>query len=117
MNEDWTHPDSGRIYREEDPAVRFIKLAHALRRECEDFIYHYDQRMAGRDYLGQHLTWQSDPDRIARSMGHTIKALDEAYTAVTVNRYLHEYGLGKQDDEWQRKYGDLPPRPDTGPAA
>lgn len=117
MNEGYEHPETGRIYREEDPTVYFIKLAHALRRECEDFIYHYDQRMAGRDYLGQHMTWSSDPDRIARSMGHTIEALNKAYTRVTVDKHLHEYGLGKQDEEWQRKYGEIPPRPNAGPAA
>ena len=107
MTEDWKHPETGRVYREEDPAVRFIKLAHALRRQCEYFIHHYDTRMAGRDYLGQYATWPSDPDRIARSMGSMIQSLDKAYTAITVDRSMHEYGLGEQDDEWQRKYGDM----------
>lgn len=106
MTHDHTHPDSGRVYREEDSAVRFAKLAHALRRQCDEFIRHYDTRLAGRDYLGQHLTWPSDPDRIARSMGHTIEALDKAYTDVTVDRSLWEWGLGEKDAEWQRKYGD-----------
>ena len=107
MSHDYVHPDSGRVYREEDPAVRFIKLAHALRQQCEDFIHHYDSRMAGRDYLGQHLTWPSDPDRIARSMGRMIESLDKSYTDVTVDRSMHEWGLGQKDEEWQRKYGPV----------
>ncbi len=107
-DEPYIHPASGRGYREEDPAVYFMKLAHALRRECEAFIHHYDTRLDGHDYLQQHLEWPSDPDRIARSMGHTIAALDKAYTAVTVDRMLHEYGLGVRDEEWERKYGTAP---------
>lgn len=103
---EYIHPESGRAYREGDPAHYFAQLAQALRRQCEEFIRHYDERLAGRDYLNQHATWLSDPDRIARSMAHTIAALDKQYTAVTVNRDLHTYGLGRQDEEWQRKYGE-----------
>jgi hypothetical protein len=105
MSQDHVHPDSGRVYRQEDPAVRFAKLAHALRRQCEQFIEHYDNRLAGRDFLQQHAIWPSDPDRIARAMGHTIASLDTAYTDIVVDRTMHEYGLGTQDDQWQRKYG------------
>lgn len=106
-DETWTHPESGRAYREDDPAVYFMKLAHGLRRECEEFIRHYDERLDGRDYLQQHLIWRSDPDRIARAMAHTIAALDKAYTAITVDRTLYEYGLGVRDEEWERKYGKV----------
>lgn len=109
MKHDYVHPDSGRAYREDDPAVRFGKFAAALRRQCEEFIQHYDERMAGRDYLGQHVTWPSDPDRIARSIGRTVEALDKAYTDVVVDRSLWEWGLGEKDDEWQRKYGKVQP--------
>ncbi len=108
----YIHPTSGREYHEEDPAVYFMKLAHALRRQCEDFIYHYDGRLKDTDYLQQHGVWPSDPDRIARSMGHTIAALDKAYTAVTVDKTMHEYGLGKRDEEWERKYGKVEGSPD-----
>jgi hypothetical protein len=107
VTNDYKHPDGGRIYREGDPAHHFAELAAALRRECEDFIDHYDRRMAGRDYLGQSFTWPSDPDRIARSMSDTMQALDKAYTRIIVDRSMHEYGLGGKDDEWQRKYGDV----------
>ena len=104
---DYTHPGSGRVYREDDPALYFARLAQALAAECEQFICYYETRLKGKDYLGQKREWPSDPDRIARSMGYTIAALDKAYTAVTVDEHLHEYGLGRQDDEWRRKYGDV----------
>jgi hypothetical protein len=107
IDEAYTHPASGRTYREEDSAAYFARLAHALRRESEDFIHHYDTRLKGRDYLDQQREWLSDPDRIARAMAHTIAALDKAYTAVTVDRTMHEYGLGKRNEEWERKYGEV----------
>lgn len=103
----YIHPDSGREYREGDPAHRFAQLAGVLARECESFLYHYERRLKDHDYLDQQREWVSDPDRIARAMAHTIKALDEAYTAVTVDRTMHEYGLGKCDEEWERKYGEV----------
>lgn len=105
---DYIHPDSGRVYREGDPAHYFVQMAAGLRRQCEEFVHYYDTLMAGRDYLQQRTIWQGDPDRIARSMAHTIAALDKAHTAVVVDRDLHEYGPGRQDEEWQRKYGKLP---------
>jgi hypothetical protein len=95
------------VYRDGDPAHHFAELARGLAEECRQFLYHYERRLDGRDYLAQHLEWLSDPDRIARTMGYTIAALDKAYTAVTVDRHLHEYGLGRQDDEWHRKYGNV----------
>lgn len=104
---DYTHPASGRTYREGDPAHRFAQLAQALAKQCDNFLHHYAGRLEGADYLDQHTEWLSDPDRIVRTMRHTIDALDEAYTAVTVDRDLHTYGLGEQDDEWRRKYGPL----------
>lgn len=106
-DESYVHPASGREYREGDPAYRFAELARVLARECEAFTYHYDQRLKDRDYLGQQQEWLSDPDRIARAMAHTIEALDKACTAVTVDRTMHEYGLGKRDEEWERKYGEV----------
>lgn len=106
--ETYVHPKSGRAYQEDDPATYFMRLAHALRQQCEAFIDHYDQRLADHDYLAQHTEWTSDPDRIARSMAHTIATLDKQYTAVTVDRDLHRFGLGRKDEEWQRKYGEVP---------
>lgn len=106
MADEYTHPDSGRIYREGDPAHRFAQLVAALNRQCEEFQQHHEARLAGKDYLQQHATWLSDPDRIARAMRSTLAAIDEAYTAVTVDRDLPSYGLGTQDEEWRRKYGD-----------
>ena len=103
----YTHPESGRVYREGDPAHHFAQLTHVLAEECRQFLHHYGRRLEGRDYLTQQLEWPSDPDRIARAMAHTIEALDKAYTAVVVDRTMHEYGLGEQDGEWQRKYGDV----------
>jgi hypothetical protein len=108
---DYVHPDGGRTYREGDPAHHFATLARILAEQARQYIDHYERRMAGRDYLGQHLIWPSDPDRIARTMAHTIASLDKAYTAVVVDRDLPSYGLGQWDEEWQRKYG-----PDGGVA-
>ena len=105
--ESYIHPASGREYREDDPAHRFAELTQVLARECESFLHHYERRLDGRDYLDQQREWLSDPDRIARAMAHTIAALDKAYTAVVVDQTMHEYGLGKQDDEWRRKYGAI----------
>lgn len=107
MTGDYEHPASGRIYRQGDPAHRFARLAAALRRQCDEFARHYDQRMADRDYLDQQRTWPSDPDRIARFMRETIAALDQAYTDVVYDEQAPEFGLGKRDEEWQRKYGDV----------
>jgi hypothetical protein len=104
---EYVHPASGRTYREDDPARHFAQLAWVLAEEARRYIYHYERRLHGHDCLDQHLTWLSDPDRIARAMAHTIAALDKAYTAVTVDRDMHTYGLGTQDDEWQRKYGQV----------
>jgi hypothetical protein len=106
---DYAHPDGGRIYREGDPAHHFAELTRILAEQARQYINHYERRMAGRDYLGQHLTWLSDPDRLARSMGHTIAAIDKAYTAVVVDRDLPFYGLGQRDEDWQRKYGQDTP--------
>jgi hypothetical protein len=105
---EYVHPASGRTYREGDPAHHFALLAIALAEQARSYIDHYERRLDGHDYLDQHLTWLSDPDRIARAMAHTIAALDKAYTAVTVDRDMHMYGFGTQDDEWQRKYGQVP---------
>jgi hypothetical protein len=115
--EDYTHPTSGRVYREGDPAHRFAVLAAALERQCEEFRRHYQARLSGRDYLDQHLEWPSDPDRIARAMATTITELDKAYTAVTVDRDNWQYGLGQRDDEWERKYGDPASGPEPGTGA
>jgi hypothetical protein len=104
-DEGYIHPGSGREYREGDPAQRFAELTRVLAEECRYFLHHYEQRLDGRDYLVQHREWPSDPDRIARAMGRTIEALDEAYTSVVADETMHQYGLGKKDDEWQRKYG------------
>lgn len=103
----YIHPESGREYRESDPAHHFGALTHVLAQQCERFLYHYNRRLKDHDYLEQQQTWPSDPDRIARSMAHTIDSLDKAYTAVVVDRTMHEYGLGKQDAEWERKYGKV----------
>ncbi|MGH9250162.1 MAG: hypothetical protein ACRD0W_11665 [Acidimicrobiales bacterium] len=105
LTSDYKHPDSGRIYREGDPAHHFARLVAGLARECDEFLRHYRDRLADRDYLGQHSAWPSDPERIARAMAHTIAAIDRATTDVVVDRDAHRYGLGDQDDEWQRKYG------------
>jgi len=111
MAEDYTHPDGGRVYREGDPAHRFALLVLGLARECEQFLRHYERRLSGRDYLAQHREWLSDPDRIARAMATTIAELDKAYTAVTIDRDNWQYGLGRRDDEWERKYGPAPAPP------
>ena len=42
---DYTHPASGRVYREGDPAHHFAQLARGLARECEHFLYHYGSRL------------------------------------------------------------------------
>lgn len=110
----YIHPASGREYREGDPAHRFAELGHVLAEECRQFLYHYEQRIDGRDYLDQHLEWQSDPDRIARAMAHTIAELDKAYSAVIIDRTMHVYGLGKRDEEWERKYGSAHPARSPG---
>jgi hypothetical protein len=109
-NEDYVHPGSGRTYREGDPAHYFAELVRGLARECEDFLHHYGRRLEEQDYLAQFTEWPSDPGSIARSMGYTIESLDKAYTAVVVDKSLHLYGLGKQDEEWHRKYGPTRPR-------
>jgi hypothetical protein len=109
----YSHPASGRLYREGDPAHHFAQLVQALARQCADFQYHYERRLKDFDYLAQHTEWPSDPERIARTMGRTIEQIDKAYTDVVCDRTMHEYGLGVQDDEWQRKYGDVPPREQT----
>jgi len=104
---EYVHPESGRLYREGDPAHHFALLAAGLARECETFLRHYNERLKNADYLAQYHEWPSDPGSIARSMAHTIEALDKAYTAITVDRDLHLFGLGRQDEEWHRKYGRL----------
>jgi hypothetical protein len=105
---EYTHPASGRVYEEGDPAHRFAVLAAGLARQCETFLHHYRERMADTDYLDQHTTWPSDPGRIARAMSDTLAAVEQAYTDVIVDRDAHEYGLGTRDDEWTRKYGRNP---------
>ncbi|MGW1744567.1 hypothetical protein ACWCRD_02895 [Streptomyces sp. NPDC002092] len=105
----YSHPASGRLYREGDPAHHFAQLVQALARQCADFQYHYERRLKGCDYLAQQAEWPSDPERIARTMGRTIEQIDKAYTDVVCDRTMHEYGLGKQDVEWQRKYGNVSP--------
>lgn len=110
----YIHPESGREYRENDPAQHFAQLTDVLAQECERFLYHYKRRLEGKDFLAQHTEWPSDPDLVARAMGRTIEALDKAYTAVVVDRTMHEYGLGKKDEEWQRKYAVLPARERPG---
>lgn len=108
-SEDYVHPASGRTYHEDDPAHYFALLVAGLARQCSDFLYHYERRLKDRDYLQQYGEWLSDPSSIARTMADTIERLDKAYTAVTCDRTLHQYGLAKQDDEWHRKYGDVSP--------
>lgn len=105
--ESYIHPESGREYREDDPAHYFAVLASGLAEQCRQFLYHYEQRLKGSDYLAQYTEWLSDPGHLAQTMAHTIDRLDKAYTAVTVDKSLHQYGLAKQDDEWRRKYGDV----------
>jgi hypothetical protein len=107
ISDGYVHPDSGREYREGDPARRFAQLTNVLAQECERYLHHYERRLEGKDYLAQHLEWPSDPDRVARAMGQTIADLDKAYTSVITDRTMHEYGLGKKDDEWERKYGEV----------
>ena len=102
----WTHPESGRVYEDDDPVVRFVKLTAGLARQCQEFSRQYEARMADSDYLAQHVTWPSDPGRIARAMSDTLAAIDQAYTDVIVDRDAPDYGLGTQDDEWARKYSD-----------
>lgn len=105
----YEHPASGRTYRQGDPAHRFAQLSSALARQCDEFLHHYRERMEDGDYLAQTKVWLSDPHRIARSMQDTIEALDEAYTSVVVDETSYQYGLGEQDDDWQRKYGPVDP--------
>jgi hypothetical protein len=107
QHDDYVHPESGRSYREGDPALRFAKLTHGLARQCEEFLRHYYERLEDRDYLDQYVTWPSDPDRITRAMGATIDAIDSSYTEVSYDRTAWKYGLGKQDEEWHRRYGDV----------
>jgi hypothetical protein len=107
VSEDYTHPESGRVYREGDPAHHFAQLVQVLASECESFLHHFGRRLEGKDYLAQFREWPSDPDRIARAMATTIEALDKAYSRVNADETMHRYGLGKKDDEWQRKYGDV----------
>jgi hypothetical protein len=116
MTSSYIHPDSGREYREGDPAHHFAQLSAALASQCERFLEHYRRRLDGHDYLQQYHEWLSDPGHIAQTMGYTIEALDKAYTAVTVDRTLHEYGLGKRDEEWERKYGRVSAPDNCAPA-
>jgi hypothetical protein len=109
LDPEFTHPESGRVYKESDPACYFAQLTRVLAEECRRFLYHFEGRLDGKDYLAQHLEWPSDPDRVARAMGATLAALDKAYTAVITDRTMHEYGLGRKDDEWERKYGEVRP--------
>lgn len=110
MNE-YVHPDSGRVYREGDPAHYFAALARALSHQAGEFIRHYDAKMAGKDYLAQSGVWESDPNRIAQAMADTITKLGMAYRALQADKHAPGWGLGKYDDEWRRKYGDLPDTP------
>lgn len=107
MTDDYIHPESGRAYREGDPAHRFATLAAALARQCRAFTDHYSRRLEGHDFLAQHAEWPSDPDRIARTMANTIAELDKAYTAVIGDRDAHKWGLVQRNDEWHRKYGEV----------
>lgn len=113
---EYVHPASGRTYREGDPAHRFAQMAHALRSECEQFLHYFDRvdENAETDYLRLLAGWQSDPERIARSMRETLKAIDQAYSDVVADRDAYRYGIGKQDDEWHRKYGDPAARSPQG---
>lgn len=109
----WRHPQSGRLYREGDPAHDFARLTHALHQMAAQFVDQYERRLAGRDYLVQHQMWDGDPDRIARLMADMIAKLDKAYTRVHANRTLPDYGLGQRDEEWQRRYGPVVEVPDA----
>jgi len=104
---DYTHPKSGRTYREGDPAHHLAQLTQTLANQCERYLSEYRRQLADTDYLDQYHTWPGDPDRVARTMARTIEAIDKAYTDVCSDRTMHEYGLGKQDDEWHRKYGQV----------
>lgn len=106
MTSEYKHPDGGRVYREGDPAHYFATMALSLRRLAEDYIYHYDRRMVSKDYLTQHQIWTSDPGRIAQHMADLVKSMDEAYNKVNAEKYAPSYGLGKYDEEWDRKYGE-----------
>lgn len=103
----YIHPASGREYREDDPAARLASLTQAFARQCEQYLVHYERQLQGTDYMDQYRTWPGDPDRITRTMVRTAEAIDKAYTDVTADRTLHEYGLGKRDAEWERKYGKV----------
>jgi hypothetical protein len=100
--EEYVHPDSGRRYREGDPAHRFAQLAAELNRLSEEFTHHYKQRLAGKDYLAQSVEWRSDPSRIAGSMHRVIEALNETDIAISKDWYATAV-----DDEWRRKYGTV----------
>lgn len=104
---DYKHPKSGRIYREGDPAHDFVLLLNALRLMAGNFIQEYEKRLRNKDYLEQVNRWQGDMDRIARAMTDTIDALNKAYTAVGVDQWKPDYGLGTRDGEWHRKYGEI----------
>lgn len=104
---DYIHPQSGRTYREGDPAHRLARLAQTLASQCERYLDQYQRQLKDTDYLDQYRTWPGDPDRVARTMVRTIEAIDKAYTDVTSDRTMHEYGLGVRDAEWERKYGKV----------
>jgi hypothetical protein len=104
---EYVHPRSGRIYREGDPAHRFAQLVAGVARQCEEFG-RYVQPLLEADYLDQRAAWMGDCERITRSLARTIEQIEEAHTDVVVDRDYHRYGLGTQDDEWQRKYGAVP---------
>ena len=103
----YIHPASGREYHEGDPAHRLARLTHALAGQCERFLDEYRRQLAETDYLDQYRTWPGDCDQVARTMARTIELIDKAYSDVTSDRTMHEYGLGKKDAEWERKYGPL----------
>jgi hypothetical protein len=103
----YIHPASGREYYEGDPAHRLARLTHALAGQCERFLDEYRRQLADTDYLDQYRTWPGDCDQVARTMARTIELIDTTYSDVTSDRLLHEYGLGKKDAEWERKYGTV----------
>ena len=105
----WRHPASGRGYREGDPAHYFVIMARALRQQAEAFVAEYDRRLADRDYLDQHHAWwgNSDADRMVRLLIETTGDVNKAYTAVLRDRDMPDFGLGRRDEEWQRKYGPV----------
>jgi hypothetical protein len=97
--DDYRHPESGRIYREGDPAHTYALACRAVEVAARELALEVT-RHAGSDYL----TRAADhPYQGLVRMHGTLDWIDKAYTDLLVDREFSTV-----DEEYQRKYGELP---------